>query len=63
MKITVPNNFMEIRMAGGVFELGNSEGRWGGGGLSSFWNPGGGGGQKTVPSIGGGGSGVDLFLK
>ena len=27
MKITVPNNFMEIRMAGGVFELGNPEGR------------------------------------
>ena len=34
---------------GGVFELGNPEGR---GGSSSFGNPGGrGGGQKTVPSV------------
>ena len=53
------NNFMEIRMAGGVFELGNPEGR---GGSSSFGNLGGSGGQKTVPSIGGRGGGVDFFL-
>ena len=26
-KITVSNNFMEIQMGGGVFELGNPEGR------------------------------------
>ena len=34
-KITVSNNFMEIQMGGGggVFELGNREGR----GLKQFW--------------------------
>ena len=28
IKIRVSNNFMEIQMGGGVFELGNPEGRW-----------------------------------
>ena len=37
-------------MGGGVFELGNPEGR-GGGDSSSFGNSGGRVGQKTMPSV------------
>ena len=44
----MPNNFVEIQMGGGAFELGNPEGR---GGSSSFGNSGGRGGQNTVPSV------------
>ena len=50
---------MEIQARGGVFGLGNPGGR---GGHSDPGNPGGRrGGQKTLPSIGGGGGGVDFF--
>ena len=51
----VSNNFMEIQMGGGIFELGNPEGR----GVQAVLEiqVGGGGGQKTVPSS----WGVDFF--
>ena len=42
---------MQIQVGGGVFELGNPEGR--GGGLKQLWKSRweGGGGKKTVPSV------------
>ena len=47
-KITVSNNFMEIHMGGGVFKLGNPEGR---GAEAVLEIQGDGGGSKTVPSV------------
>ena len=46
----VSNNFMEIQMGRGVFELGNTEGR-GAQAVLEIQVDGGGGVQKTVPSV------------
>ena len=49
-KITVSNNFMEIQMGGGVFELGNPEGRRAQAVLEIQTEVGG-AASKTVPSV------------
>ena len=46
----VSNNFMEIQMGRGVFELGNPEGR-GAQAVLEIQVDGGGGVKKTVPSV------------
>ena len=51
----VSNNFMEIQMGGGVFELGNPEGK-GSQAVLEIQVEGGGGGQKTMPSV------VDIWI-
>ena len=46
------NNFIEIRMGRGVFELGNPERRGAQAVLKIMVEAGGGGVKKTVPSVG-----------